>query len=131
MGTGRSVVAALAAALVAVTPLTACSVTPTADRQAAGFDEESGKDVWSLTVGQRAVVAFPEDDYAGWIMWSQAIAEDDVAILVNCPSDTSGFAYDAPRGGACVEAVGPGTATLVWTDPDGVDAYVSTIVVAR
>ncbi len=49
-----------------------------------------------------------------------------MAGLVDCPIDTSGFPFDDPRGGACVEALGPGTATLVRSDPDGVDAHVST-----
>lgn len=129
MDSGRTVGAAMAAALLAVPVLASCGGTPSADRQAAAFEDDSD-DAWSLTVGEKAVVVFPEEDYGGWILWTQSIAETDVAVLVDCPADTSGFAFHDPRGGACVEAVGPGTATLVWTDPDGVDAYVSTIEVA-
>lgn len=129
MNSARAAGVAMAVALLAVPALASCGGTPSADRQAAAVEGDPD-DVWSMTVGQKAVVAFPEEDYGGWILWTQAIAEKDVAVLVDCPADTSGFAFDDPRGGACVEAIGPGTATLVWTDPDGVDAYVSTIRVA-
>ena len=135
MGSARGAWATTGAVLVmpvlVVPVLVACGGVATESRELAAVDQQPVADVWPLSVGQRAVVVFPEDDYTGWILWSQAIAEADVAVLIDCPDDTSGLAFADPRGGACVEAVGPGTATLVWTDPDGVDAYVSTIVVSE
>ena len=131
MGTVRALSGSAAAVLAACLGLSACSGTSAESRPASGAEPRPSADVWSLAVGQKAVVAFPEEDYGGWILWSQTIAEDSVAVLVECPADTSGFRYDDPRGGACVEAVGPGTAMLVWTDPSGIDAYVSTIEVAE
>lgn len=130
MRTSRGLARGLVLALVVGAALSGCGGTSEVSRQAAGVEADPADNVWPLAVGGRAVVVFPEEDYTGWDEWSFAIAEGDVAVVIECPDDTSLFAFHDPRGGACVEAVGPGTATLVWTDPNGIDAFVSTIVVS-